>query len=150
MLLSVQFLGRRLLLGLPQMAADGDGVHTGGHGFGRDQAELLSVRVVLVQALDHLDRDALRPDSGQFGDFLRLRAVGVHRPELASAVTEQQKEVVGFGLLHFIKYLVLLPFVDLASQAAVNQGILDDVLVGLGTRLLVEFGSCVLVVGGSG
>lgn len=103
MLLSVQFLGRRLLLGLPQMAADGDGVHTGGHGFGRDQAELLSVRVVLVQALDHLDRDALRPDSGQFGDFLRLRAVGVHRPELASAVTEQQKEVVGFGLLHFLR-----------------------------------------------
>jgi len=102
-LLSVQFLGRRLLLGLPQMAADGDGVHTGGHGFGRDQAELLSVRVVLVQALDHLDRDALRPDSGQFGDFLRLRAVGVHRPELASAVTEQQKEVVGFGLLHFLR-----------------------------------------------
>lgn len=37
----------------------------------------------------------------------------------------------------YIKYLVLLPFVDLASQAAVSQGILDDVLVGLGTRLLV-------------
>lgn len=37
----------------------------------------------------------------------------------------------------YIKNLVLLPFVDLASQAAVSQGILDDVLVRLGTRLLV-------------
>lgn len=42
----------------------------------------------------------------------------------------------------YIQYLVLLPFVDLASQAAVSQGVLDDVLVGLGTRLLVQFGSC--------
>lgn len=42
-LLSVQFFGRPLLLGLPQMAGDGDGVHTGGHGFGWDLAELLPV-----------------------------------------------------------------------------------------------------------
>ncbi len=42
----------------------------------------------------------------------------------------------------YIKYLVLLPFVDLAGQAAVSKGILDDMLVGLSTRLLVQFGSC--------
>lgn len=101
-LLGVQFFGRGLLLGLPQVAGDGDGVHAGGHRFGRDQAELLPVRVVLVQALDHLDGDALRPDAGQFGDLLRLRAVGVHGPELAPGVTEQQKEVIGFGFLHFL------------------------------------------------
>lgn len=136
-LLSVQFFGRPLLLGLPQMAGDGDGVHTGGHGFGWDLAELLPVWVVFVQALNHLSRDALWPDAGQSGDLLRLRAVGVHRPELATSVTEQHQEVVGFRFLHFIKYLVFLPFVDLASQAAVSQSVLDDVLVGLGTGLLV-------------
>lgn len=37
----------------------------------------------------------------------------------------------------YIKYLIFLPFVDLASQAAVSQGILDDVLVGLCTGLLI-------------
>lgn len=42
-LLSVQFFGRPLLLGLPQVAGDGDGVHAGGHGFGWDLAKLLPV-----------------------------------------------------------------------------------------------------------
>lgn len=101
-LLRVQFFGRPLLLGLPQVTGDGDGVHTGGHGFGWDQAELLPVRVVLVQALDHLGCDAPRPDAGQPGDLLRLGAVGVHRPELASRVTEQHQEAIGFRFLHFL------------------------------------------------
>lgn len=98
-----EFFGRPLLLGLPQMAGDGDGVHAGGHGFGWDLAELLPVRVVLVQAFDHLGRDAPGPDAGQFGDLLSLWAVGVHRPELATAVTEQHQEIVGFGFLHFLQ-----------------------------------------------
>ncbi len=102
-LLRVQFFGRPLLLGLPQMTGDGDGVHAGGHGFGWDLAELLPVRVVLVQPLDHLVRDAPRPDAGQFGDLLRLGAVGVHRPELASGIAEQHQEAVGFGFLHFLQ-----------------------------------------------
>jgi hypothetical protein len=38
----------------------------------------------------------------------------------------------------YIYYLILLSFVDLARQAAVGQGILDDMLVGLSTGLLVE------------
>lgn len=42
-LLCVQFLGCPLLLGLPQMAGDGDGIHAGGHGFGWDLTELLPV-----------------------------------------------------------------------------------------------------------
>lgn len=61
-LLRVQFFGRPLLLGLPQVTGDGDGVHTGRHGFGWDLTELLPVRVVLVQALDHLGCDAPWPD----------------------------------------------------------------------------------------
>lgn len=162
-LLGVQLFGRPLLLSLPQVTADGDGVHTGGHGFGWYLAELLPIRVVLVQALDHLDLDALGPDAGQPGDLLRLGAVGVHGPELASSVSEQHQEVIGFGFLHFlkkelmssecclnaetercaanfnpyVKYFVLLSFIDFACQAAVSQGVLDDVLVGLCTWLLV-------------
>lgn len=46
------------------------------------------------------------------------------------------------NMITYIKYLVLLSFVDLASQTAVSQSVLDDVLVGLGTWLLVQFGSC--------
>lgn len=102
-LLSVQFFGRPLLLGVPHMAGNGDGIHTGGHGFGRDLAELLLVRVVLVQALNHLGRDVLRPNADQPGDLLGLGTVGVHRPELASSVTEQHQEVIGFRFLHFLQ-----------------------------------------------
>lgn len=38
--------------------------------------------------------------------------------------------------------LPLLALVHLAGQAAVRQRVLDDVLVGLGTGLLVELRSC--------
>lgn len=37
----------------------------------------------------------------------------------------------------YINDLVFLPFVDLSGQAAVSQGILDDVLVGFSTGLLI-------------
>lgn len=165
----VQFLGRPLLLGLPQVTGDGDGVHAGRHGFGWDHAELFPVRVVLVQALDHLGGDAPGPDAGQPGDLLRLGTVGVHGPKLASRIPEQHQEIIGFRFLHFlqeqtshmsdgtfqkrfkneerarekrkcityIKYFVLLALVDPAGQAAVRQGVLDDVFVGFCTRLLV-------------
>lgn len=103
LLFRVHLLGRALLLGLPQVTGDGDGVHAGGHGFGWDLAELLPVRVVLVQTLDHLGRDAPRADAGQFGDLLRLGAVDVHGPELAAGVAEQHQEVIGLGFLHFLQ-----------------------------------------------
>lgn len=105
-LLSVQFFGRPLLLGLPQMAGNGDGIHAGGHGFGWDLTELLPVWVVLVQALNHLGRDVPRPNASQLADLLRLRTVGVHRSELASSVSEQQQEVIGFRFLHFLQQMI--------------------------------------------
>lgn len=149
-LFQVQFLGCPLLLGLPQVTGDGDGIHARRHGFGWDDAELLPVRVVLVEALDHLGGDGPGPDAGQPGDLLRLWTVGVHGPKLASRIPEQYQEIIGFRFLHFIKYFVLLALVDPAGQAAVSQGILDDVFVGLCTRLLVEFRSGILSIGGSG
>lgn len=171
------FFGRALFLGLPQMAGDGNGIHAGGHSFGRDLAELLPIGVVLVQSFDHLCCNIFRADASQFGDLLGFRAVGVNGPELAAGIAKQHQEVVGFRFLHFlwsqikrktkkhlimvcyalfsqekyiythryktyIKYLVFLPFIDFASQAAVSQGVLDDVLVGLGTGLLIKFRSC--------
>lgn len=102
-LLRLQFFGCPLLLSLPQMTSNGDGIHAGWHGFGRYQTELLPVRVIFVQALDHLGGDAPRPDASQFGDLLCLGAVCVHGPELASSITEQNQEAVGFRFLHFLQ-----------------------------------------------
>lgn len=81
---------------------DGDGVHAGRHGLGWYLAELLLVRVVLVEAVDHPARDALGADARQPGDLLRLGAVGVDRAELTASVSEQNQEVVGLALLHFL------------------------------------------------
>lgn len=97
------FLGRPLLLTLPQMVGDGDSVHAGRHSFRRDPTELLPVRVVLVESLDHLGGDAFGADAGQFGHLLSLGAVGVHGSELASSVTEQHQEVIGLAFIHFLQ-----------------------------------------------
>lgn len=83
------------LLGLPEVVVNGDGVHAGRHGLGWYLTELLLVRVVLVEAVDHLARDALGADACQLVDVLRLGAVGVERAELAACVAEQNQEVVG-------------------------------------------------------
>lgn len=96
------FFGRGWLLGLPEVVVDGHGVHAGRHGFGWYLTELLLVRVVLVEAVDHLARDALGPDACQLVNVLRLWAVGVEGAELAAGVSEQNQEVVGLGFLHFL------------------------------------------------
>lgn len=57
------FFGCPRLLGLPQVALDGDGVHTGGHSLCRYLAELFPVRVVLIQELNHFGGDALWADT---------------------------------------------------------------------------------------
>lgn len=81
---------------------NGHSVHTGRHGFGWYLTELFLVRVVLVEAVDHLARDALGPDACQFVNVLRLWAVGVQRAELAACVPEKNQEVVGLGFLYFL------------------------------------------------
>ena len=54
-------LGGGGLLALPEVALDGEGIYTHGHGFGRDLGKALVVRVVLVDALDHGRRDCVGP-----------------------------------------------------------------------------------------
>lgn len=41
----------------------------------------------------------------------------------------------------YLQDLVLWPLIDLACEAAVGQGVLDDVLVRFGTGLLVQLWS---------
>lgn len=81
---------------------NGHGIHAGRHGFGWYLTELLLVRVVLVETIDHLACDALGPDACQLVNVLRLGAVGVERAELAACVSEQNQEVVGLRFLHFL------------------------------------------------
>lgn len=81
---------------------DGDGVHTDRHGLGGDDGELLSVRVVLVQLIDHLLADALRSSACQLKDLLRVGEVRIKCPELTAAVTKQYHQMVGLALLQFL------------------------------------------------
>lgn len=74
---------------------DRHGVDAGRHGFSRDLTELLLVRVVLVESVYHLARDALGTDACQPADLFCLRAVGVERSKLATRISEQNQEVVG-------------------------------------------------------
>lgn len=122
---------------LPEVARDGEGVNTHGHGFGRDDSELLAVRAVLVNGLYHLGRDDAGSDAGQTYHLFSFRVHGVNCSELAAGVSEEDEEMIGSALLHFLYNLVFLRFVDLASQAAASDGIVDDELVGLKARLLV-------------
>ena len=71
-------------------------VHTGRHGLGWYLTELLLVRVVLVEAVDHLACDAFGAKACQLVDLLRLGAVRVEGAELAASISEQNQEVVGF------------------------------------------------------
>lgn len=70
-------------------------VYAGRHGLGWYLTELLLVRVVLVEAVDHLECDALGADACQLIDLLRLGAISVDRAELAAGISEQNQEVVG-------------------------------------------------------
>lgn len=87
---------------LPQVVVDGQGVHTDRHGLGGDDGELLAVRVVLVQLVDHLLADALGARARQLDNLLCVGEVGVERPELAAAVTEQDDQVIGLALIQLL------------------------------------------------
>lgn len=99
---SLGLLWHRGPLGLPQVAVDGECVHTDGHGFGRDQVELFPVGAVLVQLVDHLLGDALWPRARQFVDFLSVGIVAVKCPELAASVAKQYDVVIGVTLLQLL------------------------------------------------
>lgn len=81
---------------------DGDGVHADRNGLRGDDGELLPVRVVLVQLVDHLLADALGSGARQLDDLLCVGEVRVKRPELTAAVAKQDHQMVGLALLQLL------------------------------------------------
>ncbi len=51
---------------------DGQSVHADRHRLGRDDCELLAVRVVFVELVDHLSADGARPRAHKLDDLLRV------------------------------------------------------------------------------
>lgn len=84
------------------MVVDGQGVHADGHRLGGDDGELLPVRAVLVELVDHFFADALGPGARQLLDLFGVGEVGVERPELATAIPEQDHQVVGLALFQLL------------------------------------------------
>lgn len=87
---------------LPKVTGDGESVHAHGHGFGRDGGELFPIRTVLVNGLDHLGDNDPRADAGEPQHLVCLRVHGVNGSELTAGISEEDEEVVGRALLHFL------------------------------------------------
>lgn len=146
---------------------DGQCVHADRHRLGRDDGELLAVRAVLVEFVDHLGADGTRPRARELDDLLSLGRIRVDAAELAAAVTEKNDEVIRLALFQLLQGVksseaslarikqalcvmtprqvthlqnsILLAFIHFASQTTVSYGIDDDRLVGLGTWLFEQF-----------
>lgn len=84
------------------MARDGEGIYTHGHGFGRDDSELLAVRTVLVNRLYHFRCDDTGANASEPYHFLSFRVHGVNCSKLAAGISEEDEEVIGWALLHFL------------------------------------------------
>lgn len=96
------FLWHRCFFSLPQVVVDSDGVHADRNGLSGDNGELLSVRVVLVQLIDHLLADALGSSACQLYDLFCVGEVRVKRPELTATVAKQDHQMVRLALLQFL------------------------------------------------
>lgn len=88
---------------LPKVTRDGEGVNTHGHGFGRDGRELLAVRAVLVNGFYHLRCDDAGANASEPHHLLCFRVHGVNCSELTTGISEEDEEVIGRALLHFLK-----------------------------------------------
>lgn len=98
-----RLLGRARLLGLPEVALDGEGIDAHGHGLAGNLSEAFAVRAVLVDAFDHRHGDGAGPVASQARQLFCLSRKRVECPELATRITEEDEEMVGFALLNFLK-----------------------------------------------
>lgn len=57
-------------LDLPEVIVDGQGIYADRHRLGGDDGELLSVRAVFVELVDHLAGDSTRPCACELDDLL--------------------------------------------------------------------------------
>lgn len=90
-------------LDLPEVIVDGQGVHADRHRLGRDDGELLAVRAVFVELVDHLPADSARSCARELDDLLGVRRVRVNGAELAPTVTEEDDQVIGLALFQFLR-----------------------------------------------
>lgn len=116
---------------VPKVAGDGEGVHTHAHGFRGDGTKLLPVWTVFVDGLHLGGANCPWAHANQTYKLLGLWVHGVNAPKLAAGITEEDEEVVGRTFLHLLNYLVLLCLVDLSSQAAARESVVNDEFVGL-------------------
>ena len=88
---------------MPERARDGEGIHTHAHGLRWDRTELLPVWAVLIDGLHLGGADRPGTHSGQPDQVLGVGVHSVHTPELAAGIPEEDEEVVGWTLLHFLE-----------------------------------------------
>lgn len=81
---------------------DGQGVHADRHGLGGDDVELLAVRAVFVQLVDHLPVDSARPCACELDDLLGFRRVRVNAAELAPTIAKEDDQVIGLTLFQLL------------------------------------------------
>lgn len=81
---------------------DSQRIYTNGHSLGRDYIELLAVRAVLVDFVNHLLSDDLGPCASELVDLLCVGEVRVKGSELTATVPEENHQVVGFALLQLL------------------------------------------------
>lgn len=76
------------------MAWNGEGIHTHGHGLGREGRELLAVRAVLVDRLHHIGTDYPWANTCKPNHLLRLRVHGINRSELTASIPKEDEKMV--------------------------------------------------------
>lgn len=81
---------------------DGESVYADRDGLGGDDGELLAVRAVFVESVDHFAADGARPRAFELDDLLGFGGIYVQRPELTPTVAEKDYQVVGFAPLDFL------------------------------------------------
>lgn len=96
-------LGCNRPLGLPQVALDGDCINASREGLAGDLGELLPVRVVLEDGLDHVFSDDPGSNTSHAMHILRLWGKGVHSTELATVVPKQDQVVIRFAFVDLLQ-----------------------------------------------
>lgn len=93
---------------------DGESIYAGRDRLGGDDGELLAVRAVFVESVDHLPAYGSRSGPFEFEDLLCFREIRVQRSELTSAVTEENDQVVGLAAFDLLWTHEWMPFKSLS------------------------------------
>lgn len=95
---------------------DGQGIHADRHTLGRDDGELLAVRAVFVQLVDHLAADRARSSACELDDLLGVRGIRVYGAELAPAVAEEDDQVIRLTFFQLLQNRHKALFLDMEKH----------------------------------